>query len=408
MSDKPKSPFEELAKQASLQPQEKLLEVKKHKHSLSIGIPKEITYQENRIPLTPSSVRLLVNNGHEILIESGSGKNAKFLDKEFSEAGAKIVYSKEDVYKSEIILKIDPPTKEEIDLMFAGQYLFSAIQMANLDDSYIRQLSAKKITAIAYEFLKDKDHTLSIIRSMSEIAGSSAVLIGAEYLSNASGGKGELLGGLSGIPPTEVVIIGAGTVGEYAARTAVGLGANVKVFDNSIAKLRRLQNNMGLRIYTSVLQPNILEKALRTADLAIGALRSDEGRSPCIVSEEMVTQMKMNAVIVDVSIDQGGCFETSDVTTHTNPTFTKHDVIHYCVPNIPSRVARTASYALSNIFTPILIEVAEAGGFKNYFWESNVIRNGVYIYKGNLVKRHIGERFNMKFKDIDLLIGAHL
>jgi len=408
MSDKPKSPFEELAKQASLQPQEKLLEVKKHQHSLSIGIPKEITYQENRVPLTPSSVRLLVNNGHEITIESGSGKNAKFYDDQFSDAGAKIAYSKEEVYKSQIILKIDPPTKEEIDLMFQGQYLFSAIQMANLDDVYIRQLTAKKITAIAYEFLKDNDHTLSIIRSMSEIAGSSAVLIGAEYLSNASGGKGELLGGLSGIPPTEVVIIGAGTVGEYAARTAAGLGASVKVFDNSVTKLRRLQNNIGLRIFTSVLQPNILEKVLRTADLAIGALRSDDGRSPCIVSEEMVTQMKMNAVIVDVSIDQGGCFETSEVTTHTNPTFKKHDVIHYCVPNIPSRVARTASYALSNIFTPILLDVAEMGGFQNYFWESNVIRNGVYIYKGNLVKRHIGERFNLKFKDIDLLIGAHL
>lgn len=408
MKETPKSPFQELAKQASLQPQEQLLEIRKHETQLSVGVPKEITYQENRVPLTPSSVTLLVNSGHVITIESGAGKNANFLDRQYSEAGARIVYGKEEVYKSDIILKIDPPTKEEIDLMVPGQHLFSAIQMTNLTDSYIKQLINKKITAIAYEFLKDQEDTLSIIRSMSEIAGRSAVLIGAEYLGNTHGGKGELLGGVSGIPPTEVVIIGAGTVGEYAARTAVALGASVKVFDNSLAKLRRLQNHLGMPVFTSVIQPNILGKALTTCDLAIGALRSDEGRSPNVVSEEMVTRMKAGAVIVDVSIDQGGCFETSEVTTHTNPTVIKHDVIHYGVPNIPSRVARTASYALSNIFTPILIDIAESGGFKNYFWDSSIIRNGVYIYKGNLVKRHIGERFNMKFKDIDLLIGAHM
>ncbi len=408
MKETPKSPFQELAKQASLQPQEQLLEIRKHETQLSVGVPKEITYQENRVPLTPSSVSLLVNSGHVITIESGAGKNANFLDRQYSEAGARIVYGKEEVYKSDIILKIDPPTKEEIDLMVPGQHLFSAIQMTNLTDSYIKQLINKKITAIAYEFLKDQEDTLSIIRSMSEIAGRSAVLIGAEYLGNTHGGKGELLGGVSGIPPTEVVIIGAGTVGEYAARTAVALGASVKVFDNSLAKLRRLQNHLGMPVFTSVIQPNILGKALASCDLAIGALRSDEGRSPNVVSEEMVTRMKAGAVIVDVSIDQGGCFETSEVTTHTNPTVIKHDVIHYGVPNIPSRVARTASYALSNIFTPILIDIAESGGFKNYFWDSSIIRNGVYVYKGNLVKRHIGERFNLKFKDIDLLIGAHL
>jgi len=408
MKETPKSPFQELAKQASLQPQEQLLEIRKHETQLSVGVPKEITYQENRVPLTPSSVSLLVNSGHVITIESGAGKNANFLDRQYSEAGARIVYGKEEVYKSDIILKIDPPTKEEIDLMVPGQHLFSAIQMTNLTDSYIKQLINKKITAIAYEFLKDQEDTLSIIRSMSEIAGRSAVLIGAEYLGNTHGGKGELLGGVSGIPPTEVVIIGAGTVGEYAARTAVALGASVKVFDNSLAKLRRLQNHLGMPVFTSVIQPNILGKALASCDLAIGALRSDEGRSPNVVSEEMVTRMKAGAVIVDVSIDQGGCFETSEVTTHTNPTVIKHDVIHYGVPNIPSRVARTASYALSNIFTPILIDIAESGGFKNYFWDISIIRNGVYVYKGNLVKRHIGERFNLKFKDIDLLIGAHL
>lgn len=408
MKEKPKSPFQELAKQALHQPQAQMLELKKHKHKLSVGVPKEITYQENRIPLTPSSVALLVNSGHEITIESGAGKNAHFSDRQYSEAGARIVYGKEEVYKSNIILKIDPPTKEEIDLMVSGQYLFSALQVAHISDSYIKQLVSKNITAIGYEYLRDQEDTLSIIRSMSEIAGRSAVLIGAEYLGNVKGGKGELLGGVSGIPPTEVVIIGGGTVGEYAARTAAALGATVKIFDNNLTRLRRLPSYLGMPVYTSVIQPNILSKALSTCDLAIGALRSDEGRSPNVVSEDMVRIMKPGSVIVDVSIDQGGCFETSEITTHTNPTFIKHDVIHYCVPNIPSRVARTASYALSNIFTPILLDIADTGGFKNYFWENTILRNGVYIYKGNLVKRQLGERFNMKYKDIDLLIGAHL
>lgn len=408
MQEKIKSAFSELAKQAQLQPQEQLLEIHKENLRLSIGIPREITYQENRVPLTPSAVSLLVNNGHEIILESNAGKNAHFTDQQYSEAGAQIAYSKADVYKAEIILKIDPPTREEIEMMFPGQYLFSAIQMANLSVSYLKQLATKKVTAFAYEFLRDAEDTLSIIRSMSEIAGSSSVLIAAEYLSNGSGGKGELLGGISGIPPTEVVIIGAGTVGEYAARTAVGLGASVKIFDNSLSKLRRLQSNLGMRLYTSILQPNILSKALMNCDLAIGALRSDNGQSPCVVNEEMVKLMKPGAVIVDVSIDQGGCFETSEVTTHTNPIFRKHDVIHYCVPNIPSRVARTASYALSNIFSPILIDIAKYNGFKNYIWSNQTIRNGVYIYKGHLVKSHLGERFNMPFKDIDLLVGALL
>jgi alanine dehydrogenase len=408
MKEQAKSPFSELAKQASLQPKEQLLEKQQHEHKLLIGIPKEITYQENRIPVTPASAKLLVSNGHEIIMETGAGKNANFSDSQFSESGVQIVYSKEDVYKAHVILKIDPPTKEEIDLMFPGQYLISAIQLTNLSELYIKQLIAKRVTAIAYEFLRDEENTVSIIRSMSEIAGCSAVLIGAEYLSNASGGKGEMLGGITGIPPTEVVIFGAGTVGEYAARSAYGLGATVKIFDNNITKLRRLQDNLGLKLFTSVLQPNIIRHALCQADLAIGALRNDNGRTPHIVSEAMVAAMKPGAVIVDVSIDQGGCFETSEITTHTNPVYLKHDVIHYCVPNIPSRFARTASYALSNIFTPILLQIADSGGFSNYLWENSNFRNGVYIYKGNLVNKHIGSRFNLKFKDIDLLIAANL
>lgn len=408
MGNSIKSPFHDLARQASMQPQEQLLELKKSDERLFIGIPKEITYQENRVPLTPAAVQLLVNNGHEIVMESNCGKNANFFDNEYSLAGAKIVYSKHEVYKADIIVKVDPPTKEEIDLMRKDQLLISALQLTNISESYIKQVLGKKVTAIAFEYLRDGQGTLSVIQTMSEIAGSTSILIGAEYLSNTGGGKGELLGGVAGIPPSEVVIIGAGTVGEYAARTAIGLGAIVKVFDNSLARLRRLQNNLNERIYTSILVPDILARALRSADLAIGALRDDEGRSPTVVTDEMVSRMKPNSVIVDISIDQGGCFETSEVTNHTNPVFRKHDVIHYCVPNIPSRVSRTASYALSNILTPILMGVSEARGVKNYLWENQGIRQGIYIYKGALVKKPLGERFKISHKDIDLLIAAHI
>jgi alanine dehydrogenase len=391
-----------------MQPQEQLLELKKGDERLYIGIPKEITYQENRVPLTPAAVQLLISNGHDIVIESNSGKNANFFDKDYSDAGARIVYSKEEVYQAGIIVKVDPPTKEEIAMMKKDQLLISALQLTNLSETYLKQLVQKKVTAIGFEYMRDSQGTLSVIQTMSEIAGSTSILIGAEYLSNTGGGKGELLGGVAGIPPSEVVIIGAGTVGEYAARTAIGLGAIVKVFDNSPARLRRLQNNLNQRVYTSIIVPNILSKALKSADLAIGSLRHDDGRSHTIVTEEMVANMKPNSVIVDITIDQGGCFETSEVTNHTNPIFRKHDVIHYCVPNIPSRVSRTASYALSNILTPILLGISEAQGLKNYLqWENQSMRKGIYIYKGVLVKRVLAERFSMEAKDIDFLLGAN-
>jgi alanine dehydrogenase len=396
--------IKELAKKAGLQPQEALLEERKHDHNLKIGVPREITYQENRIPLTPTAVHLLVNNGHEVCIESGAGLKANFHDREYSDAGAKICLSAQDVFKSEIVLKISPPTMEEINWMQQGQVLISAIQPAELKPMYVHELMNRGVTALAYEYLRDEWGSLPVIRSMSEIAGSTSVLIGAEYLSNVHGGKGELLGGITGVPPTEVIIIGSGTVGEYATRAALGLGAEVKVFDNSLYRLRRLQNNIGNRIYTSLLNPKILGKALTSADIAIGALRAEDGLTPNVVSENMVKNMKRNSVIVDVSIDQGGCFDTSEVTSHESPVFTKHDVIHYCVPNISSRVARTASYALSNIFSTLLLKIANSGGLKKYIWQKNGVREGIYIYKGRLTNRHISNRFDIPFKDIELLI----
>jgi alanine dehydrogenase len=401
------SGFSDVAKQAMMQPQESMLEVKSKKNKLYIGIPKEVSFQENRIPLTPLSVALLVNNGHEVMLESNAGQAANFTDANYSEQGAQIVYDTKKVYEADIIIKIAPPTREEIEMMKPGQLLISALQLSTLKADCLHALMKKKITALCFEHLEDEGGSLTVVRAMSEIVGATSVLIAAEYLSNIFEGKGLMLGGITGVPPTEIVIIGAGTVGEYAARTAISLGAEVKVFDPSIYKLRRLQNNIGTRVFTSVVQPIVLEKAITTCDVAIGAIRADDGRSPQIVSEATVSRMKPNSVIIDVSIDQGGCFETSEVTNHTHPVFRKYDVIHYCVPNIASRVARTATYALTNIFAPILLDIGEQGSLKNVIWQKAGIRNAVYIYQGHLTNKHMGERFSIPSKDLDLLVVSN-
>lgn len=407
MSSGKYSGFSDIAKQAMMQPQESMLEVKARKNQLYIGIPKEISFQENRIPLTPLSVALLVNNGHNVILESNAGQAANFSDKDYSEQGALIVHDTQKVYEADIIIKIAPPTLSEIGMMKPGQILISALQISTLKQDCLQALLNKKITALCFEHLQDEGGSLTVVRAMSEIVGATSILIAAEYLSNVFEGKGLMLGGITGVPPTEIVILGAGTVGEYAARTAISLGAEVKVFDPSIYKLRRLQNNIGTRIFTSVVQPIVLEKAVTTCDVAIGALRAEDGRSPCIISETTVSKMKRDSVIIDVSIDQGGCFETSEITNHTHPVFRKYDVIHYCVPNIASRVARTATYALTNIFAPILLDIGEHGGLKNVIWQNAGVRNAVYIYQGHLTSKYIGERFSIPTKDLDLLIVSH-
>lgn len=390
-----------------MQPQEAMLEVKNKKNNLFIGIPKETSFQENRIALTPLSVGLLVQNGHEVIIEAGAGIAANFNDNHYSEQGARIVYDKKEVYKADLIIKIAPPTPEEVGMMKIGQVLFSALQMSTMKPEFLHALMKKNITALSFEYLRDEGNVLSVVRAMSEIVGATSVLIAAEYLSNVFEGKGLMLGGITGVPPTEIVILGAGTVGEYAARTAISLGAEVKVFDSSIYRLRRLQNNIGSRVFTSVIQPVVLQKAICSCDVAIGAIRACHGRSPCIVSEETVSKMKPNSVIIDVSIDQGGCFETSQVTNHTVPTFRKYDVIHYCVPNIASRVSRTATYALTNIFTPIILDIGEMGGIMNLIWEKPGVRNAIYLYQGKLTNKDLSDRFNIPMKDLDLLIVSN-
>lgn len=398
----------ELATQGMLMPKESMLEVQQAKRSLFIGIPKEKSYQENRIPLVPEAVALLVNNGHRILVENGSGNNASFTDSDYSEAGAQVVYSPAEVYQADLILKVAPPMPEELDLMRDKQTLISILQIAMQQKEFITRLSAKKITALAYEYIKDETDVFPIIQALSEIVGTASILIAAEYLSSNSSGRGEILGGITGIPPTEVVVLGAGVVGEYAVRAALGLGARVKVFDDSLYKLRRLQKNIGRRIYTSTLNPAILQKSLRTADVVIGALPAKSGRTPVVVTDEMVSEMQTGSVVVDVSIDQGGCFETSEVTNHSNPVFRKYGVIHYCVPNIASRVARTASHALSNIFTPILLAIGEEGGLEEMLWRDKWVRSGVYLYKGVITNKIVSDVCKLPFRDLNLLMASRM
>ncbi|TXB65426.1 alanine dehydrogenase [Vicingus serpentipes] len=387
-------------------PQEEMLEIAKKKSSLQIGIPKEVSLQEKRIPLVPDAVAVLVNNGHEVIIESGAGEGASFSDRDYSEVGAQIVYGTPEVYQANLILKVEPPTLEEIDMMKSGQILISALQLPIQPKDFLKKLIHKKVTAIAFDFIKDPEGILPIVNAMSEIAGNASILIAAEYLSNSTNGRGQLFGGISGVSPTDVVILGAGTVGEYAAKSALGMGATVKVFDNNTHKLRRLQDSVGQRIYTSVIQPNVLLNALKTADVVIGAISNKIGRAPIIVSDEMVGSMKEGSVIVDVSIDKGGCIETSEVTNHKKPTFIKYGVIHYCVPNIASRVSRTASNALSNVIAPTLIDTGEYGGLESMIKSYSGIQNGVYIYKGVLTNKYLAETFSLPYKDINLLLMA--
>jgi alanine dehydrogenase len=383
---------------------EEMLEIRRKKGNLFIGIPKEVLFQEHRVALVPEAISLLVANGHRVRIETKCGEASNFSDREYSEAGAEICHAREDVFKCDIILKVAPPTEEEVDMMSGGQTLISALQLSVQPKVILQKLMQKKITAIAWDYIQDEEGVYPVVRTMGEIAGTTSILIAAELLSNFEHGKGIMLGGIAGVQPTEVVVIGAGTVGEFAVRSALGLGASVKVFDSSLSKLRRLQNNIGVRIFTSVLQPKVLAKSIMRADVVIGAIRAPLGRTPCIVSEEMVMEMKAGSVIVDVSIDQGGCFETSQITNHEKPTFIKHDVIHYCVPNIASRVSRTASFALSNIFSPILLDMGDQGGCRDLIKNDPGFRTGVYMYKGTLTSEVLGKVFDLKYKNIELLM----
>jgi alanine dehydrogenase len=385
---------------------EETLDVKPQVSSLLVGIPREAAFQENRIALTPDAVAVLSSNGHRVVVETKAGEGAHFSDKDYSDAGAKIAYEKKEVFECELLIKSAPVSDQELEHIQVNQTIISPIHLPVMKTHILEKMMEKRITALSFENLKDDSGHNPIVRSMSEIAGSAVMLIAGQYLGSAHAGKGVLLGGISGIPPTKVIIIGAGIVGEYAARTALAVGASVKIFDNNIYKLKRLQNNMGARLWTSVIEPKILAKQLKTCDVAVGALSSSGGRTPIVVTDEMVSQMRPGSVIVDVSIDRGGCFETSEITSHEQPVVKKYGVIHYCVPNIPSGFARTASQAVSNVLMPLLLEIGDEGGLEKLVWHKFNIRSGIYLFKGALTNIHLSQRFGLKYTDLNLLIAS--
>lgn len=373
---------------------------------LQIGLPNETVRNENRICLSPEAAGVLVDMGHEILIERGAGSQANYTDREYADAGVQVVETKEQVYTSDVILKSTPVSMSDAGYARERQVILSPLKLFELRKETIVELMHKKVTALGFDILKDENGLYPVVRMMSEITGSSAILIASEYLSNSRGGKGIMLGGITGISPTEIVILGAGTLGEYAARTALSLGAVVKVFDHSLERLRRLNECLGQRVFTSVFHKPVLDRALLSADVVIGALRYFDDDHKISVTEEQVKLMKRGAVILDTSIDHGGCFETSGPTTHENPTYIYHGVIHYCVPNIPSQVARTASMAYSNIFMPLLDKVSRFGGFAAAVKNDPGLRNGVYLINGMLTKKTIADKFGLISRDIDLLLAA--
>ncbi len=394
----------ELISKSMLMPQEEMLEVKKRGQKIKIGIPNDFPKVEYRVPLTPQAVDLLVSHGHEILIETNAGKSASYSDKAYREVGAQIVESSAEIFQCDIILRIAPFSLEEIDLLRGNQVILSSMQPHAHCRETIQKMLQKKVTAIAFEYLENEVGFLPFVHQMSQIAGVTSITIASEYLSKSRQGKGVLFGEVTGVTPAELVIIGTSTAAEYAARAALGLGIFVKVFDTSVYELSKMEEKLGRRIFTSVFYPKVLKKALVSADAVIGAMSFNESLK-FKVSEDLVKQMKEGSVIIDLNVSQGGCFETSECTDLNNPTYVKHGVLHYCVPNSPALVARTASISMSNILIPVLMALSDEGGVNNYIKTSKGFRKGVYMYHGILTNHDIGARFNIPSKEIDMLLA---
>lgn len=387
-------------------PQEEQLETALKHRRITIGIPSDKKNDEKRVALTPEAVSQLVESDNEVIIQKGAGTGANYSDKDYSDNGAILTDSPARVFSADAVIKVAPLTIQETEYLKGNQIVMSFLNVLKLNEETLGKLMRKKVTAIAFEKIRDKDGLIPVMESMSEISGVTSVLIASDYLSNHHGGKGVLLGGITGVTPTEVVIIGANTAGEYAARAAIGLGSQVKVFDSSLNRLRRFQNLVGQRLQTSTFHPQVLKKALRSADVLIGAIELEDLRPWYYISEDMIKSMKKGSVVIDLSIDRGGCIETTECRALRDPVYEKHGVIHFSAWNLPSRVARTASIALSNIFTPLLQNMSEAGGITHLLKNDPDLRKGVYLFNGILTNETLGQKFGAISKDLDLLISA--
>ncbi len=386
---------------------EKEKEIDKKGQSLKIGIPKEASAEERRVAISPAGVATLVANGHEVLVGEGAGEGANFPDTEYADAGASLIPSAKDLYgQSTLIVKVGPPTSEEAGLLKERQVLISALHLGNMSLDVLKRTQELGVTGLAFEFIRDSDGSLPIVRMMHEIMGSMAIQIAARYLETNEDGRGVMLGGISGVPPSNVVILGAGVVGEWAARTALGFGAHVIVLDNDLGALRALEHYLGRGITTAMATDQYIRQAMVTADVVIGAMMTAGYRAPVVATEDMVASMRDGAVIVDTVIDQGGCIETSQPMTHSDPVFRRHGVIHYCVPNMPSNAARTATYALTNVLVPYVLKIGEAASVNEALWMDVGLRNGTYVYRKHITKKSLATIFGVPHRDIELLIAS--
>ena len=386
--------------------QEERLAVDAKSAQLQIGLPKEHAMNEHRLLLTPESVQILVASGHEIVVETGAGTLAGFPDASYANAGATIALGTEEVFQCAIVAKVAPPTVAEIEMMRGGQTLISALQLRTRNRAYFKSLADKKITALALEEVRNSEDQSALRMAMSEIAGQMAARVGASLLADGAHGsrKGKLMGPIPGVSPARVVVLGAGVAGLSAVRAAHGMGSQVVLMDSNINRLRAAQE-LNPALITEVIQELVVAKRLKKADLMIGALHPVNGRTPVVVSEDSIAAMEPNSVIIDISIDSGGCFGTSELTSHENPTYEKHGVIHYCIPNMASAVGHTATIALSNFVAPMLSTLSELGGVEDCLHYDLNMRAGLYLYKGLLTKRHLGEHFDLPFSNDALLFG---
>jgi alanine dehydrogenase len=382
-------------------------ELSNARHPMTIGIPKENQKIEKRLVFTPEAVDMIVDAGHEVIFEEGAGGGINYSDAVYSESGAQITNDRKQVFSCDLIFKITPPTLEEVQMMKQRATILSMLQMPDINMDTIKSMIAKQINAVGYELMSPDGVTFPVRNSISEIEGAASISVVSELLSNENGGKGILMGGVPGVSPTEVVIIGAGVAGTVAARAALSLGALVKVFDSNISKLRKLQNDLGNPVFTSVFQPNVLVNTFKSADVVIGAMRYINDPVRHVISEDVVKSMKQGALIIDLRINQGGCFETTCFLPENHPmVFEKHGVLHYCVPNISSRVARTTSMALSNIFTPLIVQIGELGGVAGIATSDGGFRSGFYMYSGKLVNSYVAKSFNLPANDIGLFLSV--
>ena len=387
--------------------QEKPLKQDDEQESLRIGVPREVGNEEQRVALAPSGTGALVANGHEVYVEEGAGHEAHFQNDEYVDAGAELVSAPDDLYeRSDLIVKVGPPVEDEMDLLQEGQILLSALNLGGTTAEFLHHLMRLQITGIGFEFIRDPDGTFPLVRMMHEITGSVSIQIAGRYLESNEGGKGVMLGGISGVPPATVVILGADVIGQWAARTALGYGAHVIVLDTELGSLRTLENTLDRSVTTAVASEHYLRRAVRSADVVVGAMVTGGERSPLLVTEDMVQSMAPGGVIVDAVMDQGGCIETSRPTTHSDPTYRRHDIVHYCVPNMPSNAARTASYALTHVLVPYLLRIGEAGSINEALWRDEGLRNGTYVYRQHLTKQNLASMFGMSHRDIELLIAS--